>query len=41
MTKSLYIFKQPFNGKVGVRLAGDQAHLIGQARTVLKGELYA
>lgn len=36
MTKPLYIIEQPFSGK-----AGGQAHLIGQARTVLKGELYA
>jgi hypothetical protein len=35
MTKSLYIFEQPFSGK-----AGGQTHLLGQARTVLKGELY-
>lgn len=41
MTKSLYIIEQPFSGKVGVRLAGGQAHLIGQVRTILKGELYA
>gem|GEM_PF-2442403 len=36
MTKSLYIFEQPFSVK-----AGGQTHLLGQARTVLKGELYA
>lgn len=41
MTKSLYIIEQPFSGKAGVRLAGGQAHLISQARTVLKGEFYA
>jgi hypothetical protein len=37
MTKSLYIFEQPFSGKAGARLAGDQVYLISQARTVLKG----
>jgi predicted PhzF superfamily epimerase YddE/YHI9 len=31
----------PRGGKVGVRLAGDRVHLIGRARTVLKGEFYA
>jgi hypothetical protein len=41
MSKSLHTIEQPFSGKAGVRLAGGQAHLIGQAGTILKGELHA